>query len=668
MPETWGYKLQQLDGHTDTVTDLKFSPDGLILASGSIDGVVCLWDTQLWENLNILEGHDATVHSLSFSPDGSLLASASHDGMVILWNRKTGQVTSVLEHLEKVTYVDFSSDGLLVASISISSTIRSWLVSNGQEMNVWTGRDESVDEFTFPSTGSSLAFASGYTVHVWDARTGQDKHVYQGKNRCVVVIFSPNGAFLATGWEDGVIRIFPFDKPGKMLEYTTRHDSIQSLAFSPDSLLLASGSYNGYMCMWNLQNDTEMYRLENIQGSAQSLLFSHDGGVLAARPHGDDIKLWDASTGQALRVFDRSDNEIWDTIQFSPTEPVLVSYRHKTIILWDVAVNHEMEMSEHHQCALQDMQFSPDGFLLASTSANHRIKIWDTNTGRELRELVGHSGCIYKVTFNQDNSLLASAQHEKDIYVWNANTTEMILTIGVNEQVRQLTFLFDSSILASRSTSSIRLWDLRTGQEMRSISTHNPHYYDMVFFNNQPKFAIFNWTSISVYDAATGEVVWNRELVIESGRIMRSGRLAISADDMVLAVKGHDAILTVLDLRDGREIHRVSVNERIKRMEFVLDNYTLLTDDGWLQLNDAPRSSAELSILSNKRWVIEGDWLTYCGKNYLWLPEEYRGIRSIVCGNTIASQHPSGLVSIMKLKNPETVAENANMKIEVEKS
>jgi WD40 repeat protein len=62
-----------------------FSPDGRLLASGSEDNTVILWDVETGKQIRTLEGHTGPVQSVAFSPDGRLLASGSGDGTVILW-------------------------------------------------------------------------------------------------------------------------------------------------------------------------------------------------------------------------------------------------------------------------------------------------------------------------------------------------------------------------------------------------------------------------------------------------------------------------------------------------------------------------------------------------------------------------------------------------------
>ena len=110
-------EISLLTGYGYAISALSYSPDGSILAGGSADGVIRLWDPETGEILQTLDRHWASIRSLVYSPDGSILASGSRDRTVHLWNLETGELLHTLRgHTDGINSVAFSADGSTIIS------------------------------------------------------------------------------------------------------------------------------------------------------------------------------------------------------------------------------------------------------------------------------------------------------------------------------------------------------------------------------------------------------------------------------------------------------------------------------------------------------------------------------------------------------------------------
>ena len=130
-----GSLRRTLEGHSGSVYSTAWSPDGQTLASGSLLRTIRLWDLKTGTTHRILEGHDAGIYSVAWSPDGRILASGSEDKTIRIWDLETGWQTNSLEsHARRVISVSFSSDGLLLASKSSDSTIQLWCCDSWEKV------------------------------------------------------------------------------------------------------------------------------------------------------------------------------------------------------------------------------------------------------------------------------------------------------------------------------------------------------------------------------------------------------------------------------------------------------------------------------------------------------------------------------------------------------
>jgi WD40 repeat protein len=205
-----------LTGHTNTVNTLSFKPGSSILASGSNDDTIRIWDLtwDAWKSrpVRTLRGHRNNVEAVAWSPDGTLLASGSRDRTVRLWNPDNGANTAILRgHTNIVNSVAWSPDGTLLASASRDDTIRIWDPTNmNAALHVLEGHTGNVNTLAFHPTEPLLASGSSdNTIRLWDATTGVHKATLKGHTGSInTIAWNSDGSLLVSGSNDDTIRLW----------------------------------------------------------------------------------------------------------------------------------------------------------------------------------------------------------------------------------------------------------------------------------------------------------------------------------------------------------------------------------------------------------------------------------------------------------------------------
>jgi WD40 repeat protein/predicted Ser/Thr protein kinase len=307
-PPTWQC-IHTIKSRASMVHAVAISPNGQIIASGSNDNTVKLWQLATGKLLRTLggwfSGHSNIVNTVAFSADGELLASGSWDDTIKLWQVSTGkEIRTITGHSNWVNSVALSpilsnlspqgGSEEMLASGSADGTIRLWLVSTGVELLTLTGHSDSVSSVAFSPDGQLLASGSAdNTIKLWQISIAREIRNFKGHSFFVnAVAFSPDGQLLASGSADNTIKLWQVTT-GKLIHTFTGHsDSVWSVAFSPNGQSLASGSWDKTIKLWQIVTGAEICTLEDHSNYVRSIAFSPDGRILVSGSDDGTIKLW----------------------------------------------------------------------------------------------------------------------------------------------------------------------------------------------------------------------------------------------------------------------------------------------------------------------------------------------------------------------------------------
>ncbi len=475
-------------GHRNWVESVAFSPDSKLLATGSGDNTIILWDVsdpaspvQLGAPLN---GHTAWVNSVAFSPDGKLLASGSDDKTIILWDvsdpASPVQLGAPLSgHTDWVNSVVFSPDGKLLASGSDDKTIILWDVS---------------DPASPVQSGVPL---DGHT------------------DRVNSVAFSHDGKLLASGSDDKTIILWDVSNPASPIQLgaplSGHTDWVKSVAFGPQGWMLASSScgkrdvntlcVQGEIMLWGISNPQRpvgLHLLTGHTGWVDSIAFSPDGNTLASGSDDETMILWDVLVPQAAEALGtplKGHNNGVLSVAFSPDGKMVASGScgerapdngciQGGIILWAAsnppsALQLSMPFNSDNK-AVSSVAFSPDGQTLASGNGDATISLWDVSNPKLPVQwgpsLSGHSGRVWHMAFSSDGKTLTSSSCKKvdtatsctqgEIIRWDVSNPKSPLQLSapLSGQIDDLSLTAigpDGKTLASgNDDGTIFLWDI----------------------------------------------------------------------------------------------------------------------------------------------------------------------------------------------------------------
>jgi WD40 repeat protein/DNA-binding SARP family transcriptional activator len=426
------------------------------------------------------------------------------------------------------------------------------------------------------------------------------------------VAFSPDGRTLATAADDGV---WLWDlKTRRRLDLPlSAHggEQVLAVAFSHDGRMLASGGADGTARLWNVARRAPASRplLMHVDG-VNGVAFSPDDHMLVAAGGGSEdasvpsrgaARLWSVPSGRPLGPPFKPTVQTIGDVEFSPDGALLAFTGNDTRVrLWDVQARRMAGTPLVAALPLFDVAFSPDGSTLATVGDFGLVRLWDMASRKPLGgPLPGHLGIVRTAAFTPDGRLLATGAEDATVRVWDVVTRRplQVLTtdtdsrtqadgVGRVAAVRGLAFAPRGRVVAAAGESGdVQVWDLGKGRALsRPLTGHG------------------GWVRGVAFDAEGVPVSGGVDRTLEFGRSrpIRVGEevLAVTAspDGRTVAVAGNAGLLQLYDARTHRALGRTlrGHTRAVDTVAFDAEGRTLASggDDGTVRLWDVEHRRA----------------------------------------------------------------------------
>jgi WD40 repeat protein/serine/threonine protein kinase len=372
----------ELEGNTkDMIESVSISPDGLYLAA-THSNAVRLWEVESGGASATLRGHSNLLFKIAFLDGGRMLASGSMDRTVKLWDvARASDVRDVLTlHSTSVDSLVFTPDGRILISGGSDARLRRWDVATGRQLAPLGVPKVSTRVYglTISPDGRTLADPR---VGLWDLETCRLLELQYEGAALKVATFSPVGEILATAHRDGTIWLWDVATRKRLRSLKdSGQDDIAPLAFSPDGRILASAGPDQRVTLRYVASGGGLAkRLVGHTAWIVSLAFAPDGRAVASGSADGTVIIWDVADPphSSLRIrLEGNAGAIWKVAYSPDGATIAASSEDGTVKLWDPTTGRQRCTLVGHTARVNTLAFSPDGLILATGDATGTIRLW----------------------------------------------------------------------------------------------------------------------------------------------------------------------------------------------------------------------------------------------------------------------------------------------------
>ena len=456
------------------------SPDGktIAISDGERFG---LWDATTGKHLKTLSEGTPEVQSIAYSPDGNTIATVRWD-RVQWWNAQTGEnIKTFPSSIDNFGAIRFSPDGKTIA-ISAGTGLSLLHAESGKYLTTLEGHKDFISGFAFSPDSKTIATGSSDgTARLWDVDTGENLKIFNMEH---------------TKHRNEFVRIYP-------------------PKFSPDGKTLAFRSNHNTLWLWDTQ---QQYIVRTIPGEhyhIKDFVFSNDGKILATRSKTEAVHLWNTKTGRHINTL----TGLTNFITFSPDGNILATSLDNWVELWSTNTGEKLnELFIPNACNTKIMWTEGGNPFTITIHQNESVSLWDLTTGQHIQAFEGGMdetlAALGRSFFRMTNKVMIGSWNtelvvsptqdtfvtvveQNPVRLWDITTRKQIgksiKSLKGEKNYTLVQYSPDGKTIATipigpdRQGGTVRLWDVATGEHLKTLKGYSNCDFKSVAFSPDSK-------------------------------------------------------------------------------------------------------------------------------------------------------------------------------------
>lgn len=528
------------------VTAVALTQDGAKLAFAARDNTISLIDAATMSVLSRFAGPKDRINAVRFSADGKLLVAGARDHSVTVIDLATGEAASLCAHTGGVDDIDIDPKSRWIASAGRDGLVQVWHVATRSALKSLPGAVGAAQAVRFNGDGSRLAYGDQQgNVFVVDTATWTEvAHLVQPEKDIVSVAFHPDGVVLVTATYDSVVNLWSIPDKAKLKTFTAHGDKLWRMTLTPE-------------------------------GHIATASFDHT------------VRIRDAKSLQLLSTVDGHDEWVTD-LAFAGPALLVTGSEDGYVRLWDIAAVEPMfpNVSAYSADVLK-AAFSRDGRTFAAGSLAGEAIAFAVDERRRITQrcpAVRHPYWVNGIDLTSDGRVMASVgakdgASDNAIVISDTETCQELARIPLGPVVvKSLGISRDDKLLVGAGgDGSVRLYDLKTGVTVKTLSGHSGPV-EAVTFDPSGEFM----ASVGSQDRQI--IIWR----VADGSLYRQMPglpadvwfIKFSPDGRYLASSGNERVTRLWDWRNGRlATDAITMPATAAGLQFTTDSRILVVGD-----------------------------------------------------------------------------------------